>query len=109
MVRSEAENVHVTSMVSGKITRLNLKNNLSVNQGDTQVTDLLRDLALVVQNKSQNLKISAIRHEWQIYQTRYVELLSKKEQNGAVYERHNRNYCRTRKPFSAYFSKRKIF
>src|SRR5690606_19250167 len=81
MVRSEAENVSVTSMVSGKITTLNLKNNLTVKKGDTlvvitqenlqtekettqdisgEVTDLLHDLKLVVQNRSQNLKTSAI-------------------------------------------------
>src|SRR5690554_75415 len=109
MVRSEAENVPLMSMVSGKITKLNLKNNLNVNKGDTlvvitqenlqtekqttqnlsgEVSGLLHDLALVVQNKSQNLKTSAISQEWQSYQTRYAELLSKKEQSGAVYERH---------------------
>src|SRR5690554_8041271 len=36
MVRSEAENVPLMSMVSGKITKLNLKNNLNVNKGDTR-------------------------------------------------------------------------
>src|SRR5690554_3202969 len=113
MVRSEAENAPLMSMVSGKITKLNLKNNLknnlNVNKGDTlvvitqenlqtekqttqnlsgEVSGLLHDLALVVQNKSQNLKTSAISQEWQSYQTKYSELLSKKEQSGAVYERH---------------------
>lgn len=113
MVRSEAENVPLMSMVSGKITKLNLKNNLNVNKGDTlvvitqenlqtekqttqnlsgEVSGLLHDLALVVQNKSQNLKTSAISQEWQSYQTKYSELLSKKEQAKSNHDRHKSLY-----------------
>src|SRR5690554_3982175 len=83
MVRSEAENVPLMSMVSGKITKLNLKNNLNVNKGDTlvvitqknlqtekqttqnlsgEVSGLLHDLALVVQDrKSTRLNSSHVR------------------------------------------------
>src|SRR5690554_6360175 len=112
-VRSEAENVSVTSMVSGKITTLNLKNNFTVKKGDTlvvitqenlqtekettqdisgEVTGLLHDLKLVVQNRSQNLKTSAIRQEWQSYQTKYDELLSKQEQSMIVHNRYKKLY-----------------
>ena len=76
-VRSQTENVPVTSMVNGKISKLKLKNNMVVSKGDTlvvvtqenlqtekettysivnEVNGLLNDLELVVRNKSQNLK-----------------------------------------------------
>lgn len=108
-VRSQTENVPITSMVSGKITELNLKNNLNVNKGDTlvvitqenlqtekettqnlteEVSGLLHDLDLVVQNKSQNLKTQTIQQEWYSYQTKYSELLSKKEQAKINHDRH---------------------
>lgn len=108
-VRSQTENVPITSMVSGKVTSLNLKNNLNVNKGDTlvvitqenlqtekettqnlteEVSGLLHDLALVVQNKSQNLKTQTIQQEWYSYQTKYSELLSKKEQAKINHDRH---------------------
>lgn len=108
-VRSQTENVPLMSMVSGKITDLYLQNNLTVHKGDTlvvitqenlltekqttqnlteEVTDLLQDLALVVQDKNYNLKTQTIRQEWYSYQTKYSELVSKQEQAKIAHDRH---------------------
>lgn len=113
VVRSQVENVPLMSMLSGKIVSLNLENNHNVAKGDTLVIltqdnlkseqettqnlsketrDLLNDLRFLLQNKPQSLRTSTIRQEWQSYQTKLSELLSKEEQSSIVYNRNKQLY-----------------
>lgn len=84
MVRSTTDNVPLTSLVNGKATFINLKNNRVVQKGDTLVKitqesldtekatnqvlsgdlqDQVRDLALVILAKSNSLKTPAVQQE----------------------------------------------
>ena len=101
IIRSKTDNVPLSTLVSGKITHINLKNNLYVNQGDTilivakdnleaerQLTDtlsatnehLLEDLNSILSKKKSPLKTSTIREEYYRFSTQKTELQSKVEQ-----------------------------
>lgn len=97
MVRSITDNVPVATVVSGRATYINLKNNATVQKGDTllviskQILDadknlqntllgntnqLRADLAAVLIGKS-NITSASVRAEWQRYQSQKNELNSK--------------------------------
>ena len=97
MVRSITDNVPVATVVSGRATYINLKNNATVQKGDTllviskQILDadkdlqntllgntnqLCADLAAVLMGKS-NIASASVRAEWQRYQSQKNELNSK--------------------------------
>lgn len=113
MVRSTTDNVPLTSLVNGKVTFVNLKNNLVVLKGDTLVqltldnldteraTNLklsntiqnqIQDLSLVVLGKSNLLKTPEIQQEWFSYSSKSAELLSKIAQAKIVYDRNKALY-----------------
>lgn len=100
VIRSQTDNVPLSTLVSGKITHINLKNNLFVNKGDTllivakdnlevekQLTDtltntnqyLLDDLNSILSKKMLSLKTSTIREEYFRFSTQKAELQSKVE------------------------------
>jgi multidrug resistance efflux pump len=113
MVRSTTDNVPLTSLVNGKVTFINLKNNRLVQKGDTLVKitqenldtekatnqvlsgglqDQVRDLALVILAKSNSLKTPAVQQEWYSYASRQNELKSKIAQAKTVYDRNKKLY-----------------
>jgi multidrug resistance efflux pump len=98
MVRSTTDNVPLTSLVNGKVTFVNLKNNRVVQKGDTLVQltldnldaekatiqelsatiqNQIQDLSLVVLGKSNLLKTPELQQEWYSYSSKRGELLSK--------------------------------
>ena len=108
IIRSEIDNVPVTSAVSGKIVALKLKNNALVQKGDTlliiskenlesekQLNDtiyktnetILQDLEMVLKGKF-NLQTSLIREEYYKYTTQKAELQSKVAQAQINYNRY---------------------
>ncbi len=97
MVRSVTDNVPVATVVSGRATYINLKNNATVQKGDTllviskQILDadkdmqntllgntnqLRADLSAVLSGKSA-IASASVRAEWQRYQSQKNELNSK--------------------------------
>lgn len=97
MVRSVTDNVPVATVVSGRATYINLKNNATVKKGDTllviskqtlnadndmqntlldNTNQLHTDLAAVLMGKS-NIASASVRAEWQRYQSQKNELTSK--------------------------------
>ncbi|MBC5837285.1 HlyD family secretion protein [Flavobacterium muglaense] len=113
MVRSTTDNVPLTSLVNGKVTFVNLKNNRVVQKGDTliQITqenlntekatnqdlsrdlqDHVRDLSLVVLGKSNNLKTPVVQQEWYSYASQLDELQSKIDQAKIGYDRNRKLY-----------------
>ena len=108
MVRSTTDNVPLTSLVNGKVTFVNLKNNHVVQKGDTLVQltldnldtekatnqtlsvtilNQIQDLSLVVLGKSDLLKTPELQQEWFSYFSKRAELLSKIAQAKIVYDR----------------------
>lgn len=107
IIRSKTDNVPVTTIVSGRITCLSLKNNAFVQQGDTilkiskenlttqkntqdtlqsSAALLLADVSNLIKGNS-NLKTSTAREDFYKYQSRKTELLSKVAQAQANYNR----------------------
>ena len=113
IVRSTTDNVPVTSLVNGKVTFVNLKNNRVVQKGDTlvqltqenldtekatnqevssTVQDRVHDLSLVVLGKSKTLKTPALQQEWYSYASTQSELQSKIAQAKIGYDRNKQLY-----------------
>jgi len=113
MVRSTTDNVPLSSLVNGKVTFVNLKNNHVMQKGDTliQITqenldtekvtnqdlsgdlqDQVRDLSLVILGKNNSFKTPAVQQEWYSYASRLSELQSKISQAKAVYDRNKQLY-----------------
>ncbi|MGO4822461.1 MULTISPECIES: HlyD family secretion protein [unclassified Flavobacterium] len=113
MVRSTTDNVPLSSLVNGKVTFVNLKNNRVVQKGDTllaitqenldteKVTnqdlsgdlhDQVRDLSLVIIGKSNRLKTPAVQQEWYSYASKLSELQSKIAQSKIGYDRNKQLY-----------------
>ncbi|MFV8344672.1 HlyD family secretion protein [Flavobacterium sp. ZB4P13] len=113
IVRSTTDNVPVTSLVNGKVTFVNLKNNGIVQKGDTlvqltqenldtekatnqevssTVQDQVHDLSLVVLGKSNMLKTPAIQQEWYSYDSKQSELQSKISHAKIGYDRNKQLY-----------------
>lgn len=108
VIRSRTDNVPLTTIVSGKITSIHLKNNKSVRIGDTLITiskenldadkalndDLLdrnqsifSDLSKVLLNNEAQLKTALIREEYNKFLTQKKELLSKVNQAQLSFDR----------------------
>lgn len=113
MVRSTTDNVPLTSLVNGKVTLVNLKNNRVVKKGDTLVQltlenldteketnrtlsatiqNQIKDLSVVVSGKRNLLKTPELRQEWFSYSNKHDELLSKIAQAKIVYDRNKLLY-----------------
>lgn len=108
IIRSQTDNVPITTIVSGRISWLSLKNNVSVTKGDTlikiskeglitekktqdtlsNVTQiLLEDISDILSNKVSHLKTSAAKEDFYKYQLRKNELQSKVSQAQINYNR----------------------
>jgi multidrug resistance efflux pump len=108
IVRSTTDNVPLTSLVNGKVTYVNIKNNAVVQKGDTLVQltqenldtekatnqevlstvhDQVHDLSLVISGKSISLKTPAMQQEWHSYASKKSELQSKIAQAKIGYDR----------------------
>lgn len=107
IIRSKIDNVPVSAIVSGRIIRLSLKNNVFVNKGDTiikiskeslvtqkntqdtlqsSVVLLLADVSNLIKGKS-NLQTSTAREDLYKYQSAKTELQSKVSKAQANYNR----------------------
>ncbi|OAE91994.1 HlyD family secretion protein [Flavobacterium psychrophilum] len=108
IIRSRTDNVPVTSMVSGKIVWIALKNNATIHKGDTlikiakeglitekktqdtlsvSVVALLTDVSSLLVGKSANLKTAVAREDFYKYQSQKTELQSKVSQSQINYNR----------------------
>lgn len=108
IIKSYTDNVPLSTIVSGKIVWLQLKNNLAVKKGDTlikiskagletdkKVQDTLKnnvamylsDLTKVLQGKSNQLQTAAIREDYFKYATQRTELQTKVSQAQINYSR----------------------
>jgi membrane fusion protein, peptide pheromone/bacteriocin exporter len=113
MVRSTTDNVPFTSLVNGKVTFVNLKNNRVVQKGDTllkltldnldtekqtnqalsvTIQNQVQDLSLVVLGKSNLLKTPELHQEWFSYSSKREELLSKIAQAKTGFDRNKQLY-----------------
>jgi multidrug resistance efflux pump len=113
MVRSTTDNLPLTSLVNGKVTFVNLKNNLVVQKGDTLVKltidnldtekatnqtlsatiqNQIQDLSLVVLGKSNLLKTPELQQEWFSYSSKREEFISKISQAKTGYDRNKQLY-----------------
>jgi multidrug resistance efflux pump len=113
MVRSTTDNLQLTSLVNGKVTFVNLKNNLVVQKGDTLVKltidnldtekatnqtlsatiqNQIQDLSLVVLGKSNLLKTPELQQEWFSYSSKREEFISKISQAKTGYDRNKQLY-----------------
>jgi HlyD family secretion protein len=109
IVRSKTDNVPVTSLVSGKITQLFIKNNGFVHQNDTlfvvskevldsqkelqdtlqnSVSVLLQDVTNLLKNNTSSLKITTLKEDFYKYQAQKNELQSKVLQAQINYNRY---------------------
>lgn len=108
IIRSKTDNVPITTIVSGRITWLALKNNVSVSKGDTLIkiskeglltekktqdtlSDvaqlLLEDILDLLSNKVSHLQTSAAKEDFYKYQSHKNELQSKVSQTQINYNR----------------------
>jgi membrane fusion protein, peptide pheromone/bacteriocin exporter len=108
IVRSTTDNVPVHTLVSGRITWMNLKNNKTIQQGDTllkiakegllvekktqdtlssTVSLLLADVTNVLQGKNNLVKTTTVGQELYQYQAQKTELQSKVQQAQNNYNR----------------------
>jgi multidrug resistance efflux pump len=113
MVRSNTDNLPLTSLVNGKVTFVNLKNNRVVQKGDTLVQltvdnldtekatnqtlsatiqNQIQDLSLVIFGKSNLLKTPELQQEWFSYSSKREEVLSKIAQAKIGYDRNKQLY-----------------
>lgn len=108
IIRSKTDNVPVTTIVSGRVTWLKLKNNVAVNKGDTLIkiskeglitekktqdilSDatqlLLEDISNLLSNKVSHLQTAAAKEDFYKYQSHKNELQSKVSQTQINYNR----------------------
>ena len=108
IIRSKTDNVPLTSIVSGKITWIKVKNNALIKKGDTlikiskisletekqtndtltsSVTQYLEDVSNVLNGNTLNLKTSTAREDFYKFQSKKVELQSKVSQAQIVFNR----------------------
>lgn len=113
VVRSKTDNVPITSLVNGKITKIFLKNNGLITEGDTlftvskenleterdlqdtitsSVTALLEDVTYIVTNKTSLLKTPTFKEDFYKYQAQKNELQSKVAQAQLNFNRHKSLY-----------------
>lgn len=113
MVRSNTDNLPLTSLVNGKVIFINLKNNRVVQKGDTLVQltvdnldtekstnqalsatiqNQIQDLSLVILGKSNLLKTPELQQEWFSYSSKREELFSKIAHTKIVYDRNKLLY-----------------
>lgn len=113
MVRSTTDNVPLTSLVNGKVTFVNLKNNCVVQKGDTlikltvdnldtekatnqalsvTIQNQIHDLSLAVLGKSNLLKTPELQQEWYSYSSKREEVLSKIAHTKIGYDRNKQLY-----------------
>lgn len=108
IIRSKTDNVPLTTIISGRIIWLALKNNASVSKGDTLIKiskeglltekktqdtlsdaaqQLLEDISNLLSNKVSHLKTSAAKEDFYKYQSHKNELQSKVSQTQINYNR----------------------
>lgn len=108
IIRSQTDNVPLTTIVSGRITWLLLKNNALVNKGDTiikiskealtsqkktqdtlqsSISMLLSDVSNLLKNNTSNLKTTTAREDFFKFQAKKIEFQSKIAQAQANYNR----------------------
>lgn len=108
IIRSKTDNVPLTSIVSGKIVSINLKNNSPVIKGDTliiiakegletekrttdtisnTIEEYLNDVTNILKGNNSNLKTSTAREDFYKFQSRKIELQSKVSQAQINYNR----------------------
>lgn len=108
IIRSVTDNVPVTSVVSGKITFVKVKNNGFVTKGDTlikiskdgletekqtndtlsySVSQYVTDISNILKGITQNLKTSTAREDFYNFQSRKTELQSKVSQAQIAFDR----------------------
>jgi len=108
IIRSKTDNVPVTTIVSGRITWLSLRNNGVVHQGDTLIKmakdglttekatqgelsstliELQEDVTAILSGKTAHLKTTAAREDFYKYQSQKDELQSKVSQAQINYNR----------------------
>lgn len=108
IIRSKTDNVPLSSIVSGKIVTINLKNNSQITKGDTLViiskesletekkttdtlsntiSEYLIDISSILKGTTSNLKTSTAREDFYKFQSRKIELQSKVSQAQINYNR----------------------
>jgi len=108
IIRSKTDNVPVTTIVSGRITWLSLRNNGVVSEGDTLIKmakdglttekatqgelsstliELQEDVTAILSGKTAHLKTTAAREDFHQYQSQKNELQSKVSQAQINYNR----------------------
>ena len=108
IIRSKTDNVPITTIVSGRITWLALKNNIAVNKGDTlikiakdglmtekatqgelsnTILELQHDLENILEGKTANIKTATAKEDYYKYQSHKYELQSKVSQTQTSYNR----------------------
>ncbi len=108
IIRSKTDNVPVTTIVSGKITWLSLKNNGFVQKGDTIIkiekenldtqkntqtilqtstSALLNDVSSLLNNNTANIQTSTAREDFYKFQSQKIELQSKVNQAQSNFNR----------------------
>jgi membrane fusion protein, peptide pheromone/bacteriocin exporter len=108
IIRSKTDNVPLTTIVSGRVTWVALRNNSFVKKGDTLIkiakealttqkktqdtlsnsaSLLLQDLSSLLQGKTSNLRTAAIREDFYKFQSQKNELQSKVSQAELIYNR----------------------
>ncbi|PIB33888.1 secretion protein HlyD [Gaetbulibacter sp. 5U11] len=113
IVRAKQENVTLNTIVSGKITQLNLKNNQHVSVGDTLLTvtqdrlqnqkalndslyktvsNLLKDTSFLLNNKTNYLITTAAREDWYTFKAKKQELQQRITQAQTNYNRYKTLY-----------------
>lgn len=108
IIRSKTDNVAITTIVSGRITWLALKNNVAVTKGDTlikmakdgltaekatqgelsnAILELQQDLGNILKGKTENIKTATAREDFYKYESHKNELQSKVSQTQINYNR----------------------
>lgn len=111
IIRSKTDNVPLSTVVSGKIVSINLKNNLSVSKGDTLLIisnenlqtekvlndtllvwnqSIIQDLEWALSNRSDSIKNAMMMDEYHQFLAQKTELLSKVSQAKINHERHKK-------------------
>jgi multidrug resistance efflux pump len=111
IIRSKTDNVPLSTVVSGKIVSINLKNNLSVSKGDTLLfisnenlqtekvlndtllvlnQTIIKDLEWALSNRSDSIKTAMMMDEYHQFLAQKTELQSKVLQAKINHERHKK-------------------
>ena len=111
IIRSKTDNVPLSTVVSGKIISINLKNNLSVSKGDTLLVisnenlqaekvlndtllvlnqSIIKDLEWALSNRSDSIKTAMMMDEYHQFLAQKTELQSKVLQAKINHERHKK-------------------